>query len=1162
NAADEAVEYLNDAKWALRWRVLAEAQAAADSAWALGKHDMECATVRVGAYLATPEPGRYQEGGWENPENVAEVLRHVVAAAAPARCWGLIAAEALWNTNKTVRYVSTSAFPDVKTLTSAAHALELYAEFSRTLRLDEPKPDSDWSHLGVEALTTAAQAVQHFHFVPESQPSASSQLAQLRTLARSVAGWLSQSPAVREGYFVGARYVSYDDLHQFEERANIFKCKVEWGCFWQEKPEDCVALYRELMSSPVFRYVHNGLWIRELQQPRLTAWNEADRQRLPLVWNNFLQELNSSTNLLLRLEAKAFKFADAQNDQELAAAFADFFDSMMTNREALVAGNVDVLYLGWGVQDLVYHNSSGVATPTKESLEQRYRAEYYSKLEAMHEEYMHQTLPAGKFLAVFQEQNRFLAEKRPYEFFAFARLFGQRNYSKAQALAIQPLLADYKSNLLAQAEKMSGPERGKTRNAASMVASLESSVDRILNPPAPKLANQTNQGGSPTRVPLNPVKTSLPKLAPSPDPVTNILSAKTFLAIPLDSLGGNRISQIQIIAHHWQEGRLLLDLKYSVPIYSYDKDGAWRGTRNPTLSAIAILDPGTGHWEVIDCPERTTGGENLYYHRSALVGGELFTCNAGQICRFDFAKRRWQTLELPEQDNFELFGIEGHLYASNRNMLLEVAADGKTTRILASLRRNPATSALDKLDNLGTPTLFAGPNHSLQVNLRDKTYSWVHEDWREDFAGSSSPQPQVFDAGVLFRTEGRYDRAAALTWRLQNRGEPELCFVAAQLARNVTFSTPVTKPASSAKALWPFPKDLSLERTAAAVHGSNLYCLTDHAETRRIADAQQTVVKEEFLAKDGYHAKLDCFSQGFPSPQALFIKFESAADCPPLRGINSPAQGGFSTLPPSWMVFTTNLLCLGMERPLMNMTQDAQIGCQMGVWTIPISEIEPAFAAQREIQTARMVAEAAAVKNAWQALVAKYDRNHNGTLEPEEKAAALADPAFIEAQLEKFDANYNGILDAEELIYFDVNEDKILDVSEQTAIDTAQLSLAARLLQRFDDNHDGTLDHTEFTALHDIIFGASMRPMGPFSTEFPDDNRDRKVDLGELTSYLEQQIRMHLRPREAPSQPRIEQMKGPDSGFPSPRQMFKGALEYYWQNPASFTNGTPRTIHP
>ena len=51
SATDEAQQYFDEAKWALRWGVYSEAEAAADSAWALGKRDLESAMVRIRSYL-------------------------------------------------------------------------------------------------------------------------------------------------------------------------------------------------------------------------------------------------------------------------------------------------------------------------------------------------------------------------------------------------------------------------------------------------------------------------------------------------------------------------------------------------------------------------------------------------------------------------------------------------------------------------------------------------------------------------------------------------------------------------------------------------------------------------------------------------------------------------------------------------------------------------------------------------------------------------------------------------------------------------------------------------------------------------------------------------------------------------------------------------------
>jgi hypothetical protein len=86
--ADEAAQYYDEAKWALRWGVLKEAQAAADSAWALGKHDQNCATIRIKSY-ETPIHCGYRNGESTNPNSTNEVIQMAVQEALPNHAWGL-----------------------------------------------------------------------------------------------------------------------------------------------------------------------------------------------------------------------------------------------------------------------------------------------------------------------------------------------------------------------------------------------------------------------------------------------------------------------------------------------------------------------------------------------------------------------------------------------------------------------------------------------------------------------------------------------------------------------------------------------------------------------------------------------------------------------------------------------------------------------------------------------------------------------------------------------------------------------------------------------------------------------------------------------------------------------------------------------------------------
>ena len=210
--------------------------------------------------------------------------------------------------------------------------------------------------MGLDNLAIATRVLQQFNWSPEFYEPVADKLAELRAQARALAELLSRAPSVHDSYFVGSRKVTYDDLYHFQEKPSIYGLKVEGGCLWQEKPEDTLALYRELMASPVFRYLHERLWFRDSDHsstqlqppPRLVAWNNADQKRLPDLWQHFVTELIESPDVFLQMEARALRLADirfpdmdrsfdtraaseaayrAANqtyDKELSSAFTDF----------------------------------------------------------------------------------------------------------------------------------------------------------------------------------------------------------------------------------------------------------------------------------------------------------------------------------------------------------------------------------------------------------------------------------------------------------------------------------------------------------------------------------------------------------------------------------------------------------------------------------------------------------------------------------------------------------------------------------------------------------------------------------------------------------------------------------------------------------------------
>lgn len=91
-------------------------------------------------------------------------------------------------------------------------------------------------------------------------------------------------------------------------------------------------------------------------------------------------------------------------------------------------------------------------------------------------------------------------------------------------------------------------------------------------------------------------------------------------------------------------------------------------------------------------------------------------------------------------------------------------------------------------------------------------------------------------------------------------------------------------------------------------------------------------------------------------------------------------------------------------------------------------------------------------------LLEKYDANHNGVLDPEEKEAAKADREARHKQREakmlaKYDANHNGVLDPNE---------KAAAKKDRQAKHEAR---RAEMLKKYDTDGDGKLSDTERDAL-------------------------------------------------------------------------------------------------
>ena len=439
----------------------------------------------------------------------------------------------------------------------------------------------------------------------------------------------------------------------------------------------------------------------------------------------------------------------------------------------------------------------------------------------------------------------------------------------------------------------------------------------------------------------------------------------------------------------------------------------------------------------------------------------------------------------------------------------------------------------------------------------DSIYTWEHDGWQKAMPLSPPPPDQQpiegLEEGFLYRTESPL---YADVWVWENgRPAPELWLhdnlktVGQAVGGSVNYLRPsgsnpggFTEIVNGLK-VGTRHNDLFTPRNQAPLHDylagtvatfykSRLFFLVDHSEQTNNAGSWTLV------AKDGYNVRLFCVSSALGPPVEVPLNLDLSQEqpswgYPPLLPRRQELINPFT-----WMRFVGDNLYIGQDYTL-------------GVWVIPISKIEAAIDAQKQILLAKTRQEEEAKHQLQAQFLAKYDLNHNGVIDPDEKEAALDDPAFIASELDNIDTNHNGRLDAAELAWFDANQNKVLDPKEQSGIEIAQHLLAERLFKQFDRNNEGRLDQSEVYDLLQAVgiqSAISLQPAGMNGTP---------VTLADLETFLKQQTRRGLRGRRTPTGALVNRLDTVSGQPVDARQVFKAEVESYWQNPGGATSRTP-----
>jgi hypothetical protein len=306
NPGLEAGQFLDEARWAFRWSLWPEAQAASESAWALGLRTPELGALRIRAYGE-------------------EVMR-----VDPSR-----------------GNLAVPAVPEAAKLKPAKRAVELFCENASLLPTNDLSADIEWFQLGLHTLLRAASMLDGFYTAAELRAGNEEALAGLRESTRRLIPVLdSKRPAPLGLEKVPQRHVWKAALEKYDE--------VKWdqGGVWFDRPEDSLPMFRLMLET--------GSHPKGL--PRVVGWTWPDRKRVPAVMPQFVAAIQVSTNPAVRLEGYYLALVrepfDAEGhfhsrEAELFAALWDYQEylwggpgaaSILTRTEAALCDKYRYIY--------------------------------------------------------------------------------------------------------------------------------------------------------------------------------------------------------------------------------------------------------------------------------------------------------------------------------------------------------------------------------------------------------------------------------------------------------------------------------------------------------------------------------------------------------------------------------------------------------------------------------------------------------------------------------------------------------------------------------------------------------------------------------------------------------------------------------------------------
>lgn len=680
NPTAEAAEFLEEAKWALRWRMHEEAQSAADSAWALGSRSPESAAVRALAYanaVAHPEQ-----------ESISNVVDNRFANEG--------------------RITPSPNNDDFVTIGIALSLIEIQSS-------QHPLwfKNSNWNNAFVQTLRIAGETLEAAFWDKTARKS--ERIAEVRDLARSSLDRAMSDPYSRSFFWFQAGSVpDAEALTQFYGSPNVFEVAGLYTAVFSQTSEETLSIYQKLMSGDAYPYVRKYIFGREARHPLLGGWGARDPKRDERIWRHLIDELTRSTNAISRLEGEFLKLELAPNEDALADQVVGFIKQTSQSPETLAMYRVPPQF----------HQAFGNLIFSRfwiDSVNQ-FR-ESFKSLDSQADQ-ARTLLPGTRDHELFLKQ---IASAQPYDPRVFSNYLSgvtDRALAKDLTNSLQSLLNAAATNAAL------GLDQTSVAQINEQIARLKKVIGE------PTVAERRAAFEERMRIMMERARANPPKPRPVVRPDTNRfviqMTTNQFWIYPTfdDGLGNPSI---------WTPPRLGANSLWflTVDVTNFIDTATFRQKRIFPERLLSVELPKLNR-RAFDLPNLVRfakmGSDVADDARAfSIVGRYVFFADGSRLRRFETNARSWKEFSLPVEDG-HLYVVSDRLFLSSDSGIYEILEEGAGVRVLASARRRPAQTILDELQKLGRPPILAGPTGSLRTLLQGNIYSFNKGIWKKDGA--------------------------------------------------------------------------------------------------------------------------------------------------------------------------------------------------------------------------------------------------------------------------------------------------------------------------------------------------------------------------------------------------------------------------------------------